>query len=461
LRKYTEDSEDLHFFKIFGNSQKLNFSSNFLVLKMEKKKEEKKQKEEEKKEKVADLFASAEKKTTKKKKAKEKEKEVETEIKTGIEKKEIREEKKEVEVRVEEEKPVEEKPKEEKPPLVVITGACGFIGSWAVQIAKEYGFKVRACDLPSAFKGKDEFGSGKARFPEFVKKLADEIAECDITSPETLKDVFKDATYILHIAAILKYDASWDLLYKVNVLGTKNVFDEILKSEPSQLKRVVVWSTNGIYALPDGNEVPITENSLVAPPTRYALSKFLEERLAMMYHRKYGIPVTVIRPTAVYGPRETYMFLENLRAFKKMKFLAIPSNFTFGFPSVHAADVCRAALHLANKPEANGEDYIINDDSNNTAIDIMRFAAEIFDKPFYLLPPVPVEIIRAGIIAFSFISEKILKKKAIEFEFSFMFGYDMRYSNEKLKSTGFEFKYPKFQDGMRETIKWYEENGLI
>jgi len=91
----------------------------------------------------------------------------------------------------------------------------------------------------------------------------------------------------------------------------------------------------------------------------------------------------------------------------------------------------------------------------------MRFAAEIFDKPFYLLPPFPVEIIRAGIIAISFVSEKILKKKAIEFEFSFMFGYDMRYSNEKLKSTGFEFKYPKFQDGMKETIKWYEENGLI
>ncbi len=400
---------------------------------------------------VEDLFSSSEKKSGKRKKVKEKQEEVGNEEEGKVEEKKAHKEQ------------IGE-PKadiKEKPPLVVITGACGFIGSWAVQIAKENGFKVRACDLPSAFVGKDNLGSGRARFPEFVKNLADEIVECDITSPETLKDVFKDATYILHIAAILKYDVSWDLLYKVNVLGTKNIFDEILRSEPSQLKRVVVWSTNGIYALPKENELPITENSLVAPPTKYALSKFLEERLAMMYHRKYGIPVTVIRPTAVYGPRESYLFLENLRTFKRMKFLAIPSNFTFGFPSVHAVDVCRAALHLASKPETNGEDYIINDDSNLTVIDVMRFAAEVFDKPFYLLPPVPVEIVRAGIIGISFIAEKILKKGLIEFEFSWMFGYDMRYSNEKLKSTGFEFKYPKFQDGMRETIKWYEENGLL
>jgi nucleoside-diphosphate-sugar epimerase len=417
--------------------------------------------ERKKKEEVDDLFASSEKKSVKKKKVKEKQVEKE---KTDEGKPEEKKAHKEqiVETKSDVEQKSDIKPESEvKSPLVVITGACGFIGSWAVQIAKESGFKVRACDLPSAFAGKDDLGSGRARFPELVKKLADEIVECDITSPETLRDVFKDATYILHIAAILKYDVSWDLLYKVNVLGTKNVFEEILRSEPSQLKRVVVWSTNGIYALPKENELPITENSLVSPPTRYALSKFLEERLAIMYNRKYGIPVTVIRPTAVYGPRETYMFLENLRAFKKAKFLAIPSNFTFGFPSVHVVDVCRAALHLASKPEANGEDYTINDDSDITVIDVMRFAAEVFDKPFYLLPPVPVEVIRAGIIGISFISEKILKKRLIEFEFSWMFGYDMRYSNEKLKSTGFEFKYPKFQDGMRETIKWYEENGLL
>jgi len=192
--------------------------------------------ERKKKEEVDDLFASSEKKSVKKKKVKEKQGEKE---KTDEGKPEEKKAHKEqiVETKSDVEQKSDIKPESEvKPPLVVITGACGFIGSWAVQIAKESGFKVRACDLPSAFAGKDDLGSGRARFPEVVKKLADEIVECDITSPETLRDVFKDATYILHIAAILKYDVSWDLLYKVNVLGTKNVFEEILRSEPSQLK---------------------------------------------------------------------------------------------------------------------------------------------------------------------------------------------------------------------------------
>ena len=356
----------------------------------------------------------------------------------------------------------EEKEQKKNTPLLVVTGACGFIGSWAVEIAKNSGWRVRACDLPGAFRGKDEFG--RARYPELVRKLADEVVECDITKPETLKGVFEGADYIFHIAAILKYDVPWDVLYNVNVLGTKNVFEEILRSGTTP-KRVVVWSTNGIYGVPEPDEIPVREDSPVRPPTRYALSKFLEEKIALMYYREHEIPVTVIRPTAVYGPRESYMFLENLRALKKSKFIAIPSNFNLGFPSVHAVDVVRAAMHLAQIPEAEGEDYIVDDDSGNTAIDIMKFAAEKFEKPFYLLPPVPLELLRGFMITVSFLDEKIShmlgRSPKFEYEFMFMFGYDMRYSNEKLKSTGFEFKYPRFQDGMSETVKWYEEVGLL
>lgn len=355
-----------------------------------------------------------------------------------------------------------EKREEGRKPLVVITGACGFIGSHAVEIAKAEGFKVRACDLPIAFQGKDEFG--RSRYPELVKKIADEVAEVDITKPETLKGIFDGADYILHIAAILKYDVPWELLYNVNVIGTKNVFEEILKSENPNLKRVVVWSTNGIYGVPENSNAVIVESSPVRPVTRYALSKFLEEKTAMMYYRKYGIPVTVIRPTAVYGPRESYMFYGYLKTVKNSKFVPVFSNFTFHFPSVHAVDVVRAALHLARTKEAEGEDYIIDDDSQNTVVDVMRFLAEVFDKPFYLLPPVPIGVARAGLVYSSYMFKLFSKfgvKKPLEEEFTLMFGYDLKYSNEKLKSTGFRFKYPKFQDGMKETIKWYEEVGLL
>jgi len=358
---------------------------------------------------------------------------------------------------------IQEKKESYRQPLLVITGACGFIGSYAVELAKKEGWKVRACDLPSAFRGKDEFG--KSRYPELVKKFADEVVEIDITKPETIRGVFNDADYIFHIAAILKYDVPWSLLYSVNVNGTKNIFEEILRCKNSNLKRVVVWSTNGIYGVPRDDNTIITESSPVRPVTKYALSKFLEEKAALSYFKRYGIPVTIIKPTAVYGPRESYMFYDYLRTIKKSKVVLSFSNFDFAFPSVHAEDVVRAAIHLSKFEGSVGEDYMIDDDSQNTVIDIMKFLAEVFDKPFYLLPPVPIPVLRKILISgsyfFKFLSDTFGIKKPIEEEFTFMFGYNMKYSNQKLKSTGFQFKYPKFQDGMRETIKWYEEVGLL
>ncbi|MCX7733365.1 MAG: NAD(P)-dependent oxidoreductase [bacterium] len=388
-----------------------------------------------------------------------KEKVFEEEVKEKAKEKIEQEQREEVKIQVS----TVEKKREEKKPLLVITGACGFIGSYAVEIAKEEGWRVRACDLPSAFRGSDEFG--RARYPELVKKLADEVAEVDITKPETLGGVFDDADYIFHIAAILKYDVPWELLYNVNVNGTKNVFEEILRSKNSSLKKIVVWSTNGIYGVPKDGEVIMDEKSPVRPVTKYALSKFLEEKTAMIYHKKYGIPVTIIKPTAVYGKRESYMFFNYLKTIRDSKVVLIFSNFDFYFPSIHAADVVRAAIHLSKIKNTDGEDYIVDDDSKNTVIDVMRFLAETFDKPFYILPPVPIPIARIGLISVSylmkFLSDKFRIKKPLEEEFSLMFGYSMRYSNQKLKSTGFRLKYPRFQDGMRETIKWYQEEGLL
>lgn len=356
-----------------------------------------------------------------------------------------------------------ERGQQRKQPVVVITGACGFIGSYAVELAKQEGWKVRACDVPTAFRGKDEFG--RSRYPEFVKNIADEIVEVDITKPETLRGLFDDVDYVFHIAAILKYDVPWEVLYNVNVLGTKNIFEEILRSKNSSLKRVVVWSTNGVYGVPKDAGAVITEDSPVRPVTRYALSKFLEEKVSMLYYRRYGVPVTIIKPTVVYGPRESYMIYDYLRTINRLRFVAVFSSFDFAFPSVHAVDVVRAAIHLSKLDSANGEDYIVDDDSRNTAIDVMQAIANALGKPFYLLPPIPVGLVRVGVISisyfFKFLSDYLGVRKPLEEEFTLMFGYNMRYSNQKLKSTGFKFRYPKFQDGLEETIKWYREVGLL
>jgi UDP-glucuronate decarboxylase len=91
----------------------------------------------------------------------------------------------------------------------------------------------------------------------------------------------------------------------VNVTGTRRMLDLARDKEAS---RFVLFSSSEIYGDPPPDRVPTTEDywgnvSCTGPRACYDESKRLGETLATTYHRLHGLPVTIVRPFNVYGPR--------------------------------------------------------------------------------------------------------------------------------------------------------------
>ena len=179
----------------------------------------------------------------------------------------------------------------------LVTGACGFVGSHLVEVLLQEGFTVRATDLESAY---NYSGPERGRFPSVIKKLGVEFVPCDLTKKETLPKVVKDISYVFHPAAVFDYSASYELLERVNVLGTKNLCEALL--EEGKVQRMVNWSTTGVYTLPKNGQ-PLSEEAPKKPTVLYCKSKLAQEEAVQEFYEKQRFSYTTIRPAPIYGPR--------------------------------------------------------------------------------------------------------------------------------------------------------------
>jgi nucleoside-diphosphate-sugar epimerase len=346
-------------------------------------------------------------------------------------------------------------------PVSLVTGACGFMGTHMLEVLHEAGHEVRATDLPDAL-GEDDRKRG--RFPSVARQLGIELVPSDLGQPRTLEPLVKGVDYVFHIAAIFNYTAPWELLYRVNVQGGQ-ALAEAAAAEP-RLKRFVLWGAGGVYGLPEPWMLPLREDLAPQPPNNYLRSKWMQEYNLMELGRRGRLRYTIMRPTAVYGPRAVYGGGVLVMSAAQAPVLAAPANFTTRIPFVHVRDVCSAALHLSQSERAVNEIYNLNDDSLMSVIDYMRFMAELGGKPFFKLPPVPLGLIKKAAIPFGELVLRLHRRfgqgpSPIEPDMLAMLGVDFTYSNQKLKDTGYKFIYPDARQGLTDTVRWYKEQGWL
>ncbi|GAG41401.1 unnamed protein product, partial [marine sediment metagenome] len=126
----------------------------------------------------------------------------------------------------------------------VVTGACGFSGSYLVKRLLEEGRKVRATDLEGAY---DEPKAVELREILDVDYERDgvEWVPSDLTRKETLQPLFEgDVGCLFHTASLYDYSAPWDALEKINIDGVTNLLDAAVEGG---LERMIHWSTCGVY----------------------------------------------------------------------------------------------------------------------------------------------------------------------------------------------------------------------
>ena len=159
---------------------------------------------------------------------------------------------------------------------MLVTGADGFTGLHFVKQAREAGYEVFEFDA-------------------------------DLTNPSAVQNQVNAAApdVVVHLAAIsfVGHDKA-SAFYDVNVVGTLNLLDALLKL-PKVPSRVLLASSANVYGNCENS--PIAETQVSSPVNHYAMSKLAMEHLAKTYIDR--LPLFFTRPFNYTGPGQAKSFV--------------------------------------------------------------------------------------------------------------------------------------------------------
>lgn len=166
---------------------------------------------------------------------------------------------------------------------ILITGATGFIGKNLVRELRKCGHQVRCLvrDLRRA---------------EDLVRIGSEIVQGDFSDPSSIKDGVNGCQVVYHLAGSV-YGRSWKGLYEINALGTKKIYEIVSKSSVGRF----IYLSSIAAVGPQKYGVPIDENAIPNPISRYGKSKFFAERFIETLQKERPITTVIVRPPMIYG----------------------------------------------------------------------------------------------------------------------------------------------------------------
>lgn len=171
---------------------------------------------------------------------------------------------------------------------VLITGGAGFLGVHLGRYFLKKHYAVTIFDVASLD----------------AKDLQGKVTEItgDIRKAADITKALKHIDYVVHAAAALPIQRTKEIIYGVNVEGTKNVLKACKKNN---VKRVVFISTTAVYGVP--KHLPEKEDSPLDPIGYYGESKREAEKLCLNA-AKDGLEVNILRPKSFLGPERLGVF---------------------------------------------------------------------------------------------------------------------------------------------------------
>lgn len=236
------------------------------------------------------------------------------------------------------------------PVRLVVTGASGFLGGRLTQLLAEQGHTVRILARPSSDL-------------THLAGLPFEILRTPITDirPEDLADV----THIYHCAGASTDWAPYDTYYQSNVVATQALLlaARTALTQGSPLQRFLHISTSDVYGYP---RIPCDESHpLTYTGLPYNETKCLGEAATQEAHDQAGLPVTILRPATIYGPRGS-AFVTDIVALLKDRSMALFDHGRTRGGFTYVDNVANAMIAAAHSPNTIGRAYNITDGTNIT-----------------------------------------------------------------------------------------------
>ena len=312
---------------------------------------------------------------------------------------------------------------------VLITGACGFIGSHLTERLVDLGAQVRAMVYYNSF---NNWGWIDTFTEEKIKKI--DVLPGDIRCSQTIHDAMKGIDYVFHLAALIAIPYSYlspESYVDTNIKGTLNILQA---AKAHKTERVFITSTSEVYGT--AQYVPIDENHPFQGQSPYSATKIAADRLAESFYRSFDVPVTIVRPFNTYGPRQSAraviptIITQLLNGRKKIKLGSLTPTRDFNY----VLDTVKGFVSIAKSEKTIGEEINI---ATQTEVSIGRLAQEIINQ----MAP------EARIVE----DEIRIRPEMSEVE-------QLVGSNNKIRQLT-DWK-PSFslESGIAETIKWFSDN---
>jgi len=256
---------------------------------------------------------------------------------------------------------------------ILITGATGFIGSHLTEMMVSNGFDVIAFDR---YNPNNSWGwLEKSKFKNGFKIILGDIRDYD-----SVYKSMEGCDAVFHLAALggIPYSYISPLAYiRTNVEGTYNVLES---AKNRNLKQILIASTSETYGT--AQYVPIDEKHPLVGQSPYSASKIGADHLAISYYKSFQLPIKIVRPFNVYGPRQSAraiiptiisQFLNNKNPIE-IGNLSPTRDLTF------VTDTCKGFFEIFNSDLLFGQVTNVGMNSEISIGDLVKLISEVMCK---------------------------------------------------------------------------------
>jgi nucleoside-diphosphate-sugar epimerase len=327
------------------------------------------------------------------------------------------------------------------PITCLITGATGFVGGHLAEACVRRGLTVRGLARP----GSDT---------SILESCGATVVCGDLTDAGAVRAALQGVTVVFHCAAKVGDWGPVEDYRAVNVEALRGLL-EACRGQP--LQRFVHFSSLGVYAARHHYGTDETEPLPARHRDGYTQTKMEAEQLALRYQREYAVPVVVLRPGFIYGPRDRTVLPSLIKKLRRWEVVYMGDNRS-AMNCIGVGNLVDAALLAMEKPEAIGQIYNLTDGEAVSKRHFIEAAANGVGapKPYWLGLPLGTARFTAWWMeglwrAIGAKAPPPLTQGRLKF-----LGLNLDFSIEKAKrELGYRPRV-SFDEGMRETTEWYK-----
>ncbi len=321
-----------------------------------------------------------------------------------------------------------------------VTGGTGFVGSHLVEHLLKSDYDDVRCLVRTQ--------------PKWLEDMDVTFIHGELGDAAMLRKALEGVDYVFHVGGLTR-STRWEDYYEANVQGTLRLLEAVEQANPN-VKKVLV--TSSLALIGQSDEAVADEDTPMHPLSLYGRSKAeMENELASWHDR---LPIVVVRPPAVYGPREADIY-----TFFKTVFKGLCPIVGFGsepdLSLVYVSDLVRGMLSAAESDVTMGKTYFVGSEKQYSWPEIRDVVKKVVQRPVVtirvpkmLVVPVGTVVEWGGRLFGRY--PPLNREKANEI----LNACKMCSSERAMRDFGYSQEV-SLLEGITETIGWYKAEGWL